>query len=118
MADGHIEVTVSVCVCVFQIRVRPITSLFMVGFTNHLAQMIIKTRQCVSHKNHVARSKVKVTVGTSGFYASNFGEVEGGKLVWACPSVCLSVTLFGSLETQEPLMLESVNYKCGMYMKK
>ena len=40
-----------------------------------------------------------------------------GILVWACPSVCLSVTLFGTWETQEPLMLESWNFICGMYMK-
>ena len=59
-------VCVCVCVraCVFQIRVRPITSFCMVGFKNHLVQMIIKTRRCVVRKNHVARSKVKVTVGT------------------------------------------------------
>ena len=68
MAEEHKEFTlsVSVCVrvCVFQMRVRPITSLCMVGFRNYLAQMIIKTRRCVTCKNHVARSKVKVTVGT------------------------------------------------------
>ena len=61
MAEGHIEFTlsmcVSVCVCVyvFQIHVQSITSLCMVGFKNYLAQVIIK--------NHVAKSKVKVTVG-------------------------------------------------------
>ena len=60
MAEGHIEFTLSVCVCVFQIRVRPVTSLCMAGFKNHFAQTIIKTRRCVGHKNHVARSKVKV----------------------------------------------------------
>ena len=72
MAEGHIEFTLSVCVClcmrvcacVFQVSVRPIISLCMVGFKNHLAQMIIKTRQCVNRKNHVPRSKVKVTVDT------------------------------------------------------
>ena len=66
MAEGHIEFTLSVCVCicVFQIRVQPVTSLYMVGFKNQLAQMIIKTRRCVGYKNHVTRSKVKVTVGT------------------------------------------------------
>ena len=63
MAEGHIVFTLSVCVCIFQIHDRPITSLCMVGFKNHLAQMI-KTRQCVACKNHVARSKVMVTVGT------------------------------------------------------
>ena len=66
MAEGHIDFTLSVCVCVciFQIRVRPITSLCMVGFKNHLAQIIIKTRQYVAYKNHDAKSNVKVTVGT------------------------------------------------------
>ena len=55
------------CVCVFQIRVWPITSLCMVGLKNNLAHMIIKTRQYVACKNHVAMSKVKVTVGTYSF---------------------------------------------------
>ena len=66
MAERHIEFTLSVCVCVcvVQIRVRPITSSYMVDFENYLAQMIIITRRCVTCKNHVARSKVKVTVGT------------------------------------------------------
>ena len=88
MAEGHIEFTlcvcvcvcvyvcvcvcvclcvsvcVSVCVCVFQIRVRSITSLYMVGFKNYLAQMIIKIRRFVACKNHFARSKAEVTVGT------------------------------------------------------
>ena len=39
------------CLCV-PFCVRP-TSLCMVGFKIHLAQMIIKTRQCVARKNHV-----------------------------------------------------------------
>ena len=52
------------CVCVFQICVRPITSLCMMGFKNNLAQIILKTKRCVACKNHVARLKVKVTVGT------------------------------------------------------
>ena len=51
-----------VCVCVFQILVRPITSLYMVGLKDNLEQMIIKTRRCVACKNHVAKSKVKVTI--------------------------------------------------------
>ena len=34
----------------------------MVGFENYMAEMIITTKQCVECKNHVARSKVKVTV--------------------------------------------------------
>ena len=34
-----------------------------------------------------------------------------------CLSVCLSVTLFGSWETQELLMLDSWNFIYGMYMK-
>ena len=48
----------------FQNRVQPITSSCKVEFENFLAQMIITTRQCVMCKNHVARSKVKVTVCT------------------------------------------------------
>ena len=68
MAEGNIEfilsVYVCVCVCVFQIRVRPITSLCMVEFEKYLAQMIITIGQCVVYKNHVARSKVKITDGT------------------------------------------------------
>ena len=54
----------SLKVCVFQIHVQPITSSCMVGFENYLAEMIIMTRQCVLYKNHVARSKVKVTAST------------------------------------------------------
>ena len=66
MAEGHIEFTLSVCVCVcvFQNRVRAITSPYIMGFKNNLARMIIMTRRCVANKNYVARSKVKVTVGT------------------------------------------------------
>ena len=37
----------------------------MVKFENYLAQMIIKTRQCVLCKNHVAMSKAKFTVPTN-----------------------------------------------------
>ena len=44
--------------------VRSITLLCMVGFKNNMAQMIILTRQYVPNKNHVPRSKVKVTVHT------------------------------------------------------
>ena len=51
-------------VCVLQNHVQPKTSSCMVGFQNKLAQMIIMTRGCVPNKNHVARSKVNVTVGT------------------------------------------------------
>ena len=68
MAEGHIEFTMSVCVyvcvCVFQKRVRAITLPYMMGFKNDLSQIIIMTRQCVANKNHVARTKVKVTVRT------------------------------------------------------
>ena len=53
-----------VCVCVFQNLVQPITSSCMVEFGNNLAQMIIITKRYVTNKNHVARSKVKVTVHT------------------------------------------------------
>ena len=62
MAEGHIEFTLSVCVCVFQNHGRVITEPYFMGFKNNLAQMIIMTRQCVANKNHVARFKVKVTV--------------------------------------------------------
>ena len=51
-------------VCGLQIHVQPITSLSMVGFENYLAEMIVRTRQYVACKNHVARSKVKATAGT------------------------------------------------------
>ena len=44
--------------------VRFITLSCMMGFEHNLAQMIIMTGQCVANKNHVAGSKVKVTVGT------------------------------------------------------
>ena len=64
MAEGHIEPYMSVCVCVFQNRVRAITRLYMLGFNDNFAQIIIMTRQCVANKNTVARSKVKVTVRT------------------------------------------------------
>ena len=59
MAKGHIEVILSMCVCV-HFRVWPITLSCMVGFENTLEQMIVMTRQCVINKNHVARSKVTV----------------------------------------------------------
>ena len=70
MAEEHIEFTLSlcvyvcVCVCLFQNRVRAITWLYMMGFENNMAQMIIMIRRCVANKNQVARSKVKVTDGT------------------------------------------------------
>ena len=51
-------------VCVFQIHVQPITSLYIVGFKNYLAEMIIVTRLSVACKNHVPKSKVKVTAVT------------------------------------------------------
>ena len=53
--------------CVFQIRVRPIILSCIVGLENNLAnlaQLVIMTRRCVANKNHVARSKVKVSVCT------------------------------------------------------
>ena len=34
------------------------------GFENYLAEMIITTRRCIACKNHIVRSKMKVTVGT------------------------------------------------------
>ena len=36
----------------------------LVGFENRLPEMIIMTRRCVGCKNHIPRSKVKVTVHT------------------------------------------------------
>ena len=51
-------------VCAFQIHVGPITSSCMMGFENYLAEIIIMTRRYVMCKNHVTRSKVKVTVHT------------------------------------------------------
>ena len=62
MAEGHIEFTLCLCVCVFQNRVRAITKPCIMGFENNLARMIIMTRRYVANKNHVAKLKVKVTV--------------------------------------------------------
>ena len=59
-----VNVYVFFVVCVFQNRVRPITSSYMVGFKNYLVQMLITTRQYVTCKNQVAITKVNVTVGT------------------------------------------------------
>ena len=67
MAEGHIEFTLSICVsvCLCIPNLCPTnTSLCIMGFKNNLAQMILKTKQCVAYKNQVARLKVKVTVGT------------------------------------------------------
>ena len=65
MALGHRSRSESALkVFVFKNCIKPITSSCMVGFENYLAEMIITTSQCVRCKNHVARSKVKVTVGT------------------------------------------------------
>ena len=69
MAEGHIEFTLSLCVCVcvclFIQELCPGHSLAIHdGILNYLTQMIIMTRRCVANKNRVARSKVKVTVGT------------------------------------------------------
>ena len=69
MAEGHIEFTQSmcvclcVCVCVCFPELCPDHNLTIHdGIENNLAQMIIMTRRCVANKNHVARSKVMVTV--------------------------------------------------------
>ena len=64
MAEGHKEFTLSVCLFIYKNHVQPITLSSMVEFKNNFAQMIIMTRLCVTNKNHVARSKVKVTVST------------------------------------------------------
>ena len=56
-----------VCVCLcFRLCVPescPALS-YIIGLENNLAQMIIMTRGCVACKDHVDRSKVKVTVHT------------------------------------------------------
>ena len=51
----------------------------MVGFKKYLAQIIIKPRQCVLCKNHVAMSKVKFTVCT---YSLCIGLNE----TYSCPA--------------------------------
>ena len=56
MAERHIEFYLSMCVC-FQNLVRLITLSCMVGFENNFM-----TRGCLPCKNHIARSKIKVTV--------------------------------------------------------
>ena len=38
--------------------------MYMIGFENNLAQMIIMTRRYDANKNHVARTKVKDMVRT------------------------------------------------------
>ena len=50
------------------VRVLPHILLCIVGFENNLGQMIIMTRQCVSNKNHIASSKVKVIVCTLALF--------------------------------------------------
>ena len=64
MAEGHIEFTLSARACVFSFVRLCVLESCTVRFNNYLAQMIIETRRCVACKNHVARSKVKVTVHT------------------------------------------------------
>ena len=44
--------------------VQPITLSCMVVLENNFEQMLIMTRQYVVNKNHIARSKVSVTVCT------------------------------------------------------
>ena len=46
MAEGHIEFTLSVCLCVPDSCLTIISSCIL-GFENYLAEMIITTRQCV-----------------------------------------------------------------------
>ena len=55
----------------------------LVRFENYLAQMIITTKQCVTCKNHVARSEVKVTVHTYSLYigilySAHYFIIHGG----------------------------------------
>ena len=63
MAEGHIESYLYVCVCVSDLCPGHNLAIHD-GFENNLAQMIVMTRRCVANKNHVTRSKVKVTVHT------------------------------------------------------
>ena len=60
-------------------HVQIIISCCMVVFENYLAQMIIKTRQCVLCKNHVAMSKVKFTICT-------YSLCIGLKETYSCPA--------------------------------
>ena len=46
------------------VSVRPITLSCMVGFINNFVQMIIMTCRCVTNKNFVTSSKIKVIVCT------------------------------------------------------
>ena len=68
MAEEHTEFSPSLCVCVsFRLHVPEsclAQNFVLHGGINNLAQMIFMTRQCVTNKNHVARSKVKVIVPT------------------------------------------------------
>ena len=51
-------------VCTLASHVQLIISSCMMGFENHLAQMIIKPTPCVLCKNHVASSKFRFKVRT------------------------------------------------------
>ena len=55
--------TYSLCIGITS-NVQPIISSGMVGLEDYLAQMIVKTRQYVLCKNHVATSKIKFKVRT------------------------------------------------------
>ena len=68
VARSKVKVTVRLKGFAFQNHVQPFTSSCMVGFESYLAQMIIIIRQCVMCKNHIARSKVKVTVRTYSLF--------------------------------------------------
>ena len=63
VAKSKVKVTVHTYSLCIGICVQLITSSSMLWFENYLAQMIIKTRQCVLCKN-VSTSKVKFTVCT------------------------------------------------------
>jgi hypothetical protein len=51
-------------------RVRTVTLSYIEGFWNNLAQMSTKSRQCVTFKNLVPTSKVKVTLSFWSFTLS------------------------------------------------
>ena len=59
------------------VRVRSINLSCLVGFKNNLAKTFIMTRQYVANKNHVTRSKVKVTACTLIVYI-DFSEIRSG----------------------------------------
>ena len=64
VARSKVKVTVQTYGLCIGISCSPIILFGKVGFENYLAQMNIKTGQCVLCKNHVAMSNFKFTVCT------------------------------------------------------